>query len=225
MAKRRVARFDLVIFDLDGTLVDSLPDITRALNLARAEVGFAPLGSDVVRGLVGEGVVRLVEKALAYESTRPYDIETVTAVAERVRSIYKSEPCVETRLYPGIADLLSQLRADKRRLALLTNKPGEVMRPLLEALGLDAALDAAIGDGDGHPRKPDPGAVVALMQKFGVPRERTLMVGDGLPDMAVAQAAKIASAAALWGYTSPEELAATHPTFTVARAADLFALI
>ena len=219
-----------MILDLDGTLVDSLPDITRALNIALAESGVPPLPAEVVRTLVGEGVVKLAERALAVapagRASRPFDVATITAVAERIRTIYKIEPCVHTRLYDGMAETLAALRAEpRRRLALLTNKPGEVMRPLLTALGLDDRLDAAIGDGDGYPRKPDPGALHALMSRFGVTAAHTLMVGDGLPDMAVARAAGCSAAAAIWGYSERADLLATQPQFTLATPHDLLAIV
>ena len=94
-----------------------------------------------------------------------------------------------TRLFPGVAELLSHVRGTGRhKVALLTNKPGEVTRPLLSALGIAGQLDAVIGDGDGYPRKPDPTAVHALAAQFGTTAARTLMIGDGLPDLDVAVA-------------------------------------
>jgi phosphoglycolate phosphatase len=220
--------FDLVVFDLDGTLVDSLPDITRALNLALAafDPPLGPLSPDVVRGLVGEGVVTLAEKALVAATGIAPAPGAAEAVAETIRSIYRAEPCVHTRLYAGMEAVLASLRAPRkaappRRLAVLTNKPGEVMRPLLITLGLDAHLDAAIGDGDGHPKKPNPAALESLMKRFAIPAARTLMVGDGLPDMAVAHAASCPAAAAFWGYTDSPLLEATSPQFRLKSPADL----
>jgi phosphoglycolate phosphatase len=220
-----VVTFDLLIFDLDGTLVDSLPDITRALNLALTEAGRAALSADVVRGLVGEGVIRLAEKALQVTVASAGET-TAERVADRIRSIYEAEPCVLTRLYPGVADALTALRATGRhKLALLTNKPGVVTRPLLAALKIDVQFDAAIGDGDGHPRKPDPAAVHALCARFGTTAARTLMIGDGLPDMAVARAAGCAAAAALWGYTDRAALLATAPKFALEDVRDLLPIV
>jgi phosphoglycolate phosphatase-like HAD superfamily hydrolase len=96
-----------------------------------------------------------------------------------------------------------------------------VTRPLLTALGLEQRLDAAIGDGDGHPRKPDPSAVHALITRFATTPARTLMVGDGLPDMEVAKAAGIRAAAALWGYTPRGDLLATAPALILEDPRDL----
>ena len=220
-------RFDLVIFDLDGTLVHSLPDIAAALNAALAVEGRPPLPEAQVMTLVGEGVVRLAEKALASGGGRtgagPDDVQRV---ADRVRESYRQRPCVATRPFPGIVETLQALRAAPgRRLAVLTNKPGEVTRPLLEALQLTRYFDAIIGDGDGHPRKPDPAAARELIGRFGTTADRTLVVGDGLPDMAVARAVPCAAAAALWGYTEVEVLRGEGAAFVIGAPGELVGIV
>jgi phosphoglycolate phosphatase len=225
-------RFELVIFDLDGTLVHSLPDIAAALNAALADEGRPPLPEAQVMTLVGEGVVRLAEKALAVcdvasaargSGARPEDVQRL---ADRVRDSYRQRPCVATRPFPGIVQALQALRAAPgRRLAVLTNKPGEVTRPLLDALQLTPYFDAIIGDGDGHPRKPDPAAPRALIARFGATAARTLMVGDGLPDMAVARAVPCAAAAALWGYTPLQVLRAERAAFELVAPGELVGIV
>jgi phosphoglycolate phosphatase len=216
-------RFPLIVFDLDGTLVDSLPDIAGALNRGLHELGRPPVAPAVVRTLVGEGVVRLAEKALALQG--PPSPADTAALADRVRGIYRERPCVSTALYPRMAEALLALRAHPdRRLCVLTNKPGEVTRPLLAALALPVSFDAVVGDGDGHPRKPDPAALRALHARFAVAPADTLVVGDGLPDLAVARAAGSPAAAALWGYTDPDVLRAQAPAFTLATPDDLLSI-
>ncbi len=217
--------FDLFVFDLDGTVVDSLPDITRALNLGLAELGRAPLPAETVKTLVGEGVVRLAEKALdvAQEAAGGERRGVVSAerLAEHVRRIYEVAPCLLTQLYPGMRETLDALANQGKHLALVTNKPGIVMRPLLVALGLADVFHVSIGDGDGYPRKPDPAALVALMSRFGVAADRTVMVGDGLPDMEAARRAGCPAAAALWGYTPSADLLATRPAFVLTDCREL----
>jgi phosphoglycolate phosphatase len=215
-------RFDLVLFDLDGTLVDSLPDIASALNHALGAAGLAPLSMEVVRGLVGEGVLRLVEKALDVQSAAGVD---ANALARQVVDIYAQHPCVETRLYPGIAELLAGCRQRGVRLAVLTNKMGAVARSLLAELRIADLFDAVVGDGDGHARKPSPDAAQALFRRFGVAPERALMVGDGLPDLAVARAAGCPAAAVAWGYTDRAALVAQRPAYLVDAPGDVLALI
>jgi phosphoglycolate phosphatase len=218
-------RFDLVIFDLDGTLVHSLPDITAALNTGLAEQGRPALPEAEVKTLVGEGVVRLAQKALGVTgqgAARPGDVQRL---ADRVRDIYRQRPCVASRPFPQVVETLGALASEGRRLAVLTNKPGEVTRPLLDALQLTQYFDAIIGDGDGHPRKPDPAAARALIARFGTTAARTLIVGDGLPDVAAGRAVPCAVAAALWGYTSEEVLRGERAEFVLGAPSELIAIV
>ena len=224
-------RFQLVIFDLDGTLVHSLPDIAAALNAALAAEGRAPLPEAQVMTLVGEGVVRLAEKALAVgdaasaaqgSGARPDDVQRL---ADRVRDSYRQRPCVATRPFPGIVETLQALRAAPgRRLAVLTNKPGEVTRPLLQALELGGWFAEVVGDGDGYPPKPDPAGALALIQRLGARPEQTLIVGDGVPDLKLARATGAQVAAVGWGYNDREVLEALAPDFFLDRPADLLAI-
>jgi phosphoglycolate phosphatase len=213
---------DLVIFDLDGTLVDSLPDIAAALNHALAESALAPLPIDVVRTLVGEGVHRLAEKALALQPRRA-SIDAAH-LARAVVAFYTEHPCIASRLYPGIVETLAALKATHRHLAVLTNKPGPVARALLDALGAAALFDVILGDGDGHPRKPAPQAAEALFTQFAVSPAQALMVGDGLPDIALGQAAGCAVAAAAWGYTPREALISAKPDYVLDAPSELLAI-
>jgi phosphoglycolate phosphatase len=208
------------VFDLDGTVVDSLPDIAAALNAALGRAGLAPLSVDVVRGLVGEGVHSLAEKALAVYGS---DIDPAAVASDIVRR-YTERPCVASRLFPGVAPVLATLRARGRHLAVLTNKLGPVARALLAALSLGEVFEAVVGDGDGFPRKPAPESARSLMERFGAAPSETLMVGDGLPDLAIARAAGCPVAAVGWGYTDRAVLAARRPDYLLERPDDLLAL-
>lgn len=219
----RVVRFPLVVFDLDGTLVDSLADIAAALNHALADAGLQPLGLDHVRSLVGDGVAALVQRAVDGQPAGGQGGASAPLVDAMVAR-YNQFPCVATRPYPQIPALLDRLRSDGCRLAVLTNKPGPLARALLEAVALTPWFDAIIGDGDGFPRKPDPGALVQLAARHALAPESVLMVGDGVPDLAVARAFGCASAAAGWGYVAPDVLRAEAPTFWLNEPLDLLGL-
>jgi phosphoglycolate phosphatase len=212
--------FELVVFDLDGTLVDSLPDIASALNHALRTFAIPPLDPAVVRTLVGDGILALATRALtASGATGGPPAAELARVAQ---AHYHQHVCEGSLLYDGVEELLRRLKdAPGRRLAVLTNKPAGLARPLVDALGLDGLLDAVIGDGDGFPRKPAPDALIALCRRFGVPEDRTLMVGDGLPDLAIARAAGCPAAAALWGYTPRERLLAERPNFVAERPEEI----
>lgn len=201
--------FDLVVFDLDGTLVDSLPDIADALNHALASQGLTPQPLEVVATLVGDGIVALAERALALQP-QPASL-TGLELSKLIWARYIERPCVLTKPYDGILALLRTLQARRVPMAVLTNKPGDVARPLLEALGLTPFFMAIIGDNDGHPRKPDPAALVSLMSRVNAQPVRTVMVGDGVPDVLVAKAAGCVAAAALWGYTPRAVLLQAQP--------------
>jgi len=204
-------RFDLILFDLDGTLVDSLPDIAGALNHALGAAGLQSLPLDVVRGLVGEGVGRLVEKALAVQGAQ----RDAAALAREVVAIYSEKPCVATKVYEGVEETVAELHARGAKLGVITNKVGSVARALLAELHMKDSFDAVVGEGDGHARKPSAEAALALMARFGVKPQRTLMVGDGLPDLAMGRAAGCKVAAVTWGYTERGAIAAQRPDFII----------
>ncbi|MES1164771.1 MAG: HAD-IA family hydrolase, partial [Verrucomicrobiota bacterium] len=205
---------DLVIFDLDGTLVDSAPDIAWALNATLQEEGIAPLPLDVVTGLVGDGAAKLIQRATA--GTTPG--RDPAALLARFLDHYARHLSVETRLYPGVADLLQSLSRARVAVALLTNKPRGLAQALLDALSIAHHFAAVVGDGDEFPRKPDPAGARAIIARVGVTAARTVMVGDGLPDVRLSHAVPCAGVAALWGYVSAARLRAENPTY-LARSA------
>lgn len=222
MAITGAVSFDLVVFDLDGTLVDSLPDIAGALNHALAARDAAPLALDAVRGLVGEGVVSLAQRAL---DLRPAGGTDAVGLAREVVAFYEARPCVASRLYDGIEAMLESLSRQGRRLAVLTNKPGGVARALLAVLACSHRFEAIIGDGDGYARKPDPEAARALLARSSLGPEGMLMVGDGMPDLAFARAAGCAVAAVAWGYTERERLRAGKPDFLLEVPSELLDVV
>jgi phosphoglycolate phosphatase len=200
----------LVIFDLDGTLVDTAPDIARALGVALAETGVPPLPLDTVKRMVGDGARELIRRALGAASS---DAAREEAAFGRFLASYRENVCVASQLYPGVVDGLAALRRDGAALAVVTNKPGDLARTLLGTLEIATSFDAIIGDGDGFPRKPDPAAARSVLAKVGVSPERTVVVGDGLPDMRLARALGVAAVAATWGYVPAAALADERPTF------------
>lgn len=213
--------FDLVIFDLDGTLVDSVADIARALNTALAGANLPPLPLGTVSRFVGDGAAKLIERASPPVLAAR---EQQAALLARFMAAYTANVCVESRLYPGVADLLGALGHAGVTAAVLTNKPGNLARELLRALGAADHFVAVIGDGDGFPRKPDPTAARQVMQRAGANASRSAVLGDGLPDIRLAHAVPCAAIAAGWGYTSTTALEAEQPTFlaaTVQEAASL----
>lgn len=207
--------FDLVIFDLDGTLVDSAPDIASALNLTLADAGLPVLPVADVIGFVGDGATKLIERALTAIAAAPGGAAppAATALLPRFLATYRAHSCVASRLYPGVEDLLTTLREAGTATVVLTNKPDAIARELLAALSVLDRFGAVIGDGAGFPRKPDPAAAHHLISQARTTPERTIVVGDGIPDLRMANAVPCASLAAGWGYAAAAALRAEGPRF------------
>jgi phosphoglycolate phosphatase len=198
---------DFVIFDLDGTLVDSAPDIAWALGAALTEAGVTPPPFDEMKAMVGDGARPLVERALE----RAGAARDVDALLARYLEHYRDHLCVDSRIYPGILNALDQLRRAGVRSVVVTNKPGTLARGLLDQLGLTPLFTAIVGDGDGFPRKPDPGAARAVIERAGSSASLTAVIGDGLADLRMARAAGARAIAAGWGYVPTDRLAVEAP--------------
>lgn len=188
--------FPLVIFDLDGTLVDSVSDIAEALNLTLRDCGLAQVDELIVRGWVGEGVRTLVQTALSEAGdARPLD-EVMPGFMRHYGETLLHRP----QLYPGVADALQTLHASRRTLAVCTNKPVRFVQPLLAHLGIEQFFSAILG-GDSLPqRKPDPAPLLHLARQFNADPAHSLMVGDSATDAAAAKAAGMALAMVRYGY-------------------------
>jgi phosphoglycolate phosphatase len=209
----------LVLFDLDGTLVDSAPDIAAALNAALAELGQPVQPLPVVTSYVGDGAAKLVERAVG--STAEVDQD---ALLERFKAQYAANVCVATRPYPGVVEALERFAADGTPLAVVTNKPGDLSRALLGALALDRFFADILGDGDGFPRKPSPEIALHVCARHGISPAEALLVGDGLPDVRLGRAAGCRVAAVTWGYTARELLLAERPDWLVDAPRELLTL-
>ncbi len=189
-----------ILFDLDGTLVDSVPDLTRCVNAALAGVGVPAADQAQVRCWVGNGAARLLHRALTGRA------EGVAPVAQHDKAMavfnahYGAEPCRDSRLYPGVAATLAALAAGGIRLGCVTNKPHRFVQPLLAALGLGECFASIIGGDSTGRLKPDPLPVLAALSGLGVAADRCLLVGDSCIDMAAGQAAGVATVAVTYGY-------------------------
>ncbi len=183
--------FRAVLFDLDGTLVDSADDLMHATNALLAELGRPPVGPAAVRSFIGDGAAKLVERALAATGGLPGAEETARCV-RRFLAIYEADPSARSALYPGVAGTLEALAGAGLRLGVCTNKPMAATRRLLEDLGIAGRFAAVVG-GDSLPvRKPSPEPVLALLDALGVRPEEAAFVGDNEHDVAAARAAGVA---------------------------------
>jgi phosphoglycolate phosphatase len=216
-----VSPVDLVLFDLDGTLADTVPDIAAALAATLDEVGVPAPPVSVVKELVGDGARKLIERALARASVEG-DLDALFA---RFLVHYRANLCVGSHLYPGVREAIERLRSAGVAVAVLTNKPGALARDLLDSLGLGDTFLAVIGEGDGFPRKPDTAAARELIARAGTVAARTAVIGDGLPDVRTARAAGTLAIAAAWGYVPPEQLRAESPDLLAVTLAEAVAFV
>jgi phosphoglycolate phosphatase len=188
-----------LLLDLDGTIVDSLPDLNAALNRLLARRGLKPLTPAETAPMVGDGVAKLVERALAARG----QVADTAAVAEYAEDYGHNYAC-QTRLFPGVAETLAGLRAAGWKLAVCTNKLEEPAWKLLDILGV-GHLFAAIGGGDSFPvRKPDPAHLLSTLRASGGQPGHAVLAGDHRNDIAAATGAGLPCIFAAWGYGSPD---------------------
>ncbi len=196
----------LAVFDLDGTLIDSTADLAAAVNamLARIAPATPALPTDRIRSFVGDGVGMLLARALA-EARVPARPEEVLPV---YLDIYRRGMLNETRLYPGVAETLPLLEG--YALAVLTNKPGDMARAILEGLGVAGRFARICGPEDVPARKPDPAGLRWLMAEAGAGPEAAAMVGDSPVDVRTGRAAGVLTVGVSYGL-DPEGLRAEPP--------------
>ena len=185
----------LLVFDMDGTLVDSVPDIAAAVNRMLAARGLGPLSEPAITVMVGDGLAPLITRAFAAVGA-PED----EAAAGDYLADYESNVCVNTRLFAGMRDALATLQSAGWRLAVCTNKPERAAHLLLDALGV-AGLFTAVGGGDSFGfHKPDPRHLAATLARAGATPDRALMIGDHRNDVHAALGCGVKALFAGWGY-------------------------
>ena len=189
-----------IVFDLDGTLIDTAPDLAAALNHVLDSIGKPHLPPDTVRGLVGHGARALIERGLA-EHGRQADEAEIKRLLALFLGFYGDNIAHGSRPFPGVAALLAHLRTEQARLAVCTNKSTGLSNKLFEALGMQGEFHAVLG-GDALPvKKPDPQHLLETIRMAGGDPARALMVGDSAADIDAARAAGVPSVAVSFGYT------------------------
>ncbi len=192
----------LIIFDLDGTLTDSLDDLTDATNRMLEHFARPVLTTGAVRKLVGQGARRLVERALPDASDA--DVEAGLALFLDYNERHIAD---KTRLYPGVTETLDVLRGQGKRLAVVSNKNVALCRRLLAVLGVEEYFGAVLGADSLPFRKPSPEPLLYLVREFGVLTDETAMVGDSINDIAAGKNAGMVTIGCWYGYGEPAELA------------------
>ncbi|MEO8927330.1 MAG: phosphoglycolate phosphatase [Caulobacteraceae bacterium] len=189
-----------VVFDLDGTLVDTAPDLVTTLNVLLAEEGVSPLALDEARPMIGQGARAMLAKGFAAGGA-PLGEARLTGLFERFIDHYRAHIADRSRPFPGVVAALDALAAAGARLAVCTNKRTDLSAALLKALGLADRFDAIVGADAAPAAKPDPRHLIAAIERAGGRRDFALMVGDSASDAGAARAAGVPLVLVSFGYT------------------------
>lgn len=194
-------RYDTVIYDLDGTLLNTLTDLAVSINHALRVKGFEERTMEEVRCFVGSGA-RVLAQLAAPEGSSEQDVDEVLA---NFHAYYSAHSAVLTTPYPGIFDMLAELKAAGIKQAVVSNKPNAQVESLCAQYFSDD-ITLAVGDREGVRRKPAPDAVWEVMEQLGAVKERTLYVGDSDVDVQTSRNAGVDCATVTWGFRTEEEL-------------------
>ncbi|UJF19218.1 phosphoglycolate phosphatase [Vibrio sp. SS-MA-C1-2] len=206
---------EFIVFDLDGTLVDSVPDLANAVDLAMQDIGYPSVTVEQTATWIGNGADLLIARALSQSVTPNPDIDP--ELQNRARDLfnghYGASDHSATTVYSGVIETLTTLKAQGIKIALLTNKPSQFVAAVLEEQGLADFFCHVVGGDDFPEKKPSPMALNWLMDEFNFKPEQTVMVGDSKNDILAAQNAKCRSIGVTYGYNYGVPIAESQPTF------------
>ncbi len=200
----------LIVFDLDGTLLDTIEDLSDSMNHALQSYGLPALNYSVYMKNVGNGAYNLCKSSLGdsleKDSTASAGVVTAEDILIAFKAHYIGNMYNKTRPYPGIIEGLSLLQRQGILLAVLSNKPDSNTKELAARYFSEIRFQAVIGESSAFPKKPDPASLLFIMEQCKVTPDQVLLVGDGETDIQTAIAAKVRPVAALWGFRTEEEL-------------------
>ncbi len=189
-----------IVFDLDGTLVDTAADLAAATNEALGAIGRRPIRVDEIRGMIGGGIPNLIDQGLR-ATGGPLEGKAFDEVVGHARSYYRAHVADLSQPYPGVAETLAALAANEMRMGVCTNKPAEPSQMILDQLGLTQYLPVVIA-GDTLPvMKPDPAMLLAVLDRLGARAQDAVLVGDSATDVALGRAAGVPVILVAGGYT------------------------
>jgi phosphoglycolate phosphatase len=217
----------VLLFDLDGTLVDSVPDLAVAINQMLTELNLATYTQDNVRSWVGNGAKVLVERALrcALSNNLPLDEAMVNNALTLFLTYYQRCLCVESSLYDGVKETLLALKAQNFRLAIITNKPEQFIEPIIAGFALEGLFELQLGGDSLVQRKPHPLPLIHACEILNTPVEQCLMIGDSKNDILAAKAANMQSIGVTYGYNNGEDIGVYQPDWRVEKFTDILPLL
>ena len=216
---------ELVLIDVDGTLVDSVPDLAYCVDEMMHELGLEPRGEEAVRHWVGNGVEKLVKRALVNNLEGEPEAGLFDRGLEIFWRLYEQNTCVRSRLYDGVIEGLEYLKSKAYRLGCVTNKARSFTMPLLEQSGIAHFFELAICGDDTARKKPDPLPLLTAAQQLGVNPDRALMLGDSKSDVAAARAAGFQIVCMSYGYNHGEDIRSYAPDAVIDSMAELKQLL
>lgn len=210
----------LIVFDLDGTLIDSSKDLAISMNATREHFGMGPLDPKLIYSYVGNGAAVLVRRALGWEAPE----EKVEEGLRFFLNFYRRHALEHTELYPGMRELVETLSGGGHTLAVLTNKPTRISFDILGALGLEKHFWRVYGGDSFLSKKPDPVGVKTLMEEANVGAAESLLVGDSGVDVQTARNAGIRSCGVAWGF-QPEAFEIDKPDVLIRKPSELLSVV
>ncbi|MEA3417921.1 MAG: phosphoglycolate phosphatase, partial [Campylobacterota bacterium] len=203
----------VVLFDLDGTLIDSAPDLALAVNHMLETLNRTTFGEDVIRTWVGNGAQVLVKRALSGQSQIDENLDPVLfeKALDIFLTFYAQNLAVTTVAYPNVSTALNTLKEAGYRLAIVTNKPFDFIEPILKGLSLEGLFEIYLGGDSLAQKKPDPMPILHVCEKLGVTVEQCVMVGDSKNDILAANAVNMQSIGVSYGYNYGEDIGVYSP--------------
>lgn len=207
----------LVIFDLDGTLIDSVPDLASSVNFMLKSLGREEFSEDIIRFWVGNGAEVLVKRALSgsVEINKNIDEETLKKAMKLFLNHYNENLSNKTYLYSNVKKTLEELHKRNHCLSIVTNKPYKFVKPILEKLEIIDYFPYYLGADSLDEKKPSPKPLLEVCKYFGVDKNKAVMVGDSKNDILAANNAKMDSIAVKYGYNYGEDISKHKPTFEI----------
>lgn len=214
-----------IAFDLDGTLIDSVPDLAAATNATLAQCQYPPVTEARVLSWVGNGARVLMQRALSYASGMSENTPELQALLEKTMPLfmlyYSEHLHTHSRLYSGVITTLQKLKQAGFKLAIVTNKPYRFTLPILSAFGLDDVFSEVLGGDSLAKMKPDPMPLQHLLGQWQLDESQLLMIGDSKNDILAAKAANVMSIGLTYGYNYGEDIGLSHPHAVCENFADI----
>ncbi|MBD3840471.1 MAG: phosphoglycolate phosphatase [Campylobacterales bacterium] len=213
---KKLTNKQLLLFDLDGTLIDSAPDLANALNLTLQQLGKRPFTLEVIRGWVGNGAQTLVHRALSGSRSVDSSIDSnlIKTTLKTFLNIYEQNLCNTTKLYDGVQETLQSLN-EKYIMCVVTNKPHRFIQPILETLQIDQYFLDSIGGDFLETKKPDPDQLLYITNKHQYQLDNCVMIGDSKNDIFAARNCDMTSIAVTYGYNYDQPVSDFNPDYIV----------